>query len=150
MSDTIRFEVRGLPIQQGSARAFVVPGRGGNRSRAIVTHDTRRDLGGWRRLVSDVAQQHAPPGLWDGPVSVSLEFRLPQPKSRPTTVGRGKNKRSIRIWPDRAPDLDKLLRAVVDSLTNIVFRDDSQVVRVVATKDYGVPGVVVEVSRVAE
>ena len=137
----IRFEVRGLPVPQGSARGFVVKGR------AIITSDNV-GLRGWRGLVADIAQRHAPPELWHGPVSVSLEFWLPQPRSRPTTVGRGKKKRSVRIWPDRKPDLDKLVRAVIDSLTNVVFVDDSQVVRIYATKDYGTPGVDVLVERI--
>ena len=141
LREKIRFEVRGLPVPQGSARGFVVG------HHAVITSDNK-SLAAWRRLVADVAQPHAPPELWDGPVSVSLEFWLPQPLSRPNTIGRGKKKRALRIWPDRKPDLDKLVRSVIDSLTNIVYRDDSQVVRIYAVKDYGPPGVDVQVERV--
>ena len=141
--EAITFDVRGVPTPQGSARAFVVKGH------AVVTSDNRT-LADWRRLVSTVAQVHAPPQLWDGPIQVDLKFRLPQPKSRPTTVGRGKSKRSIRIRPDRKPDLDKLVRSVLDSLTGVVFGDDAQVVSVHATKDYGTPGVGVRVARIKD
>lgn len=137
----IRFAVRGLPIQQGSARAFVVPGKGGAKPRAVITHDSRRDLGLWRRLVSEAAQSHAPSVPWDGPIAVRLSFGMPKPKSRP---------KRRRTWPDRRPDLDKLIRACLDSLTHIVFADDSQVVRIHAEKDYGVPGVTVIVERVGD
>ena len=37
---------------------------------------------------------------------------------------------------------------MLDALTYVVFSDDSQVVEIHATKDYGAPGVVVEVRRV--
>jgi crossover junction endodeoxyribonuclease RusA len=144
------FEVRGVPIQQGSARAFVIPGKGGRKPRAVVTHDSRRDLGAWRRLVSDVAQSHAPPTLWSGPVVVDLVFHLPRPKSEPTAIGRGKARRPLRTWPVRKPDLDKLVRAVIDSLTNVFFEDDSQVVGITAIKDWGTPGVGITLSRLID
>ena len=136
----ITFDVRGVPVPQGSSRGFAVNGH------VHITSDNR-NLAAWRRLVSDVAQGHAPRELWEGPVSVSLRFRLPIPKSRPTTRGRGKKKHRIRVWPDRKPDLDKLVRSALDSLTGIVVRDDAQFVRILTTKDYGVPGVRVSLAR---
>jgi Holliday junction resolvase RusA-like endonuclease len=40
------------------------------------------------------------------------------------------------------PDLDKLVRAILDSLTGVVWRDDAQVVDIVARKVYAeTPGV---------
>lgn len=141
MTESIRFDVRGVPVPQGSARAFVVKGH------AVITSDNR-NLKTWRRLVADVAQQHAPPELWVGPVVVRLAFRLPIPKSEPTTIGRGKMKRPLRTWPDRRPDLDKLIRGGLDALSGIIIRDDSQVVEIHAAKDWGTPGVTIEVERV--
>src|SRR3989337_562709 len=126
---TITFAVRGLPATQGSTRAFVVKGK------PIIT-TTTKGLAAWRRLVADGTQNHAPQELWGGPISMRLHFGLPKPKSAPKTK---------RTWPDKRPDLDKLVRAVLDALTGIVFRDDAQVVRMFASKDYGVPGVTVEV-----
>jgi crossover junction endodeoxyribonuclease RusA len=57
--------------------------------------------------------------------------------NRPKTVNRPE--------PSVAPDLDKLVRAVLDGLTAIAYRDDGQVVRLTAAKQYGVnPGVWVQ------
>ena len=39
--------------------------------------------------------------------------------------------------PSVAPDLDKLIRAVLDGLTAIAYVDDGQVVSIVAEKAYG-------------
>jgi Holliday junction resolvase RusA-like endonuclease len=40
------------------------------------------------------------------------------------------------------PDLDKLIRAILDALTGVVWRDDGQVVDIVASKVYAdTPGV---------
>jgi len=128
------FEVRGVPAPQGSARGFVVDGN-------VHITSANRGLAAWRRLVSDVAQHHAPSSLWEGPLAVTLAFRVPGPKRAP---------KLRRTWPERRPDLDKLCRACLDSLTGIVWRDDSQVVRLEAEKDYGAPGVIVGVERVTQ
>ena len=128
----IAFEVHGLPIPQGSTRVWMVNGK-------PITTSSARGLGAWRRLVADVAQGYAPKQLWEGPVAIQLHFGLPKPKSAPKTR---------RVWPDKRPDLDKLTRAVLDALTYVVFGDDSQVVEIQASKDYGAPGVVIEVRRI--
>lgn len=130
----ISFQVHGLPVPQGSTRAYVVNGK------PIIT-TTAKGLALWRRLVADVAQGHAPKEPWDGPVGIEVHFGLPKPKSAP---------KRVRVWPDKRPDLDKLTRAVLDALSYVVFADDSQVVELRATKDYGVPGVVVEVHRIED
>jgi len=128
----ISFQVHGLPIPQGSTRAWVVNGK------PIIT-SSAKGLTTWRRLVADVAQNYAPKEPWEGPVGIELHFGIPKPKSAP---------KRRRVWPDKRPDLDKLTRAVLDALTYVVFADDSQVVEIQASKDYGAPGVVVEVRRI--
>jgi Holliday junction resolvase RusA-like endonuclease len=60
-----------------------------------------------------------------GPVCVHVTFWLPKPR----TVK--------RAWPSVKPDLDKLCRAVLDSLVSAwVLKDDGQVVKMDATKWY--------------
>ncbi len=130
----ISFRVHGLPIPQGSTRVWMVKGR-------PITTSSAKGLSGWRRLVADVAQNYAPAEPWVGPVGIELHFGLPKPKSAP---------KRKRVWPDKRPDLDKLTRAVLDALTYVVFADDSQVIEIRASKDYGAPGVVVEVRRILE
>jgi Holliday junction resolvase RusA-like endonuclease len=36
----------------------------------------------------------------------------------------------------KRPDLDKLIRAILDGITGILIEDDSQVVNITATKQY--------------
>ena len=111
------FFVHGTPVPQGSSRAFVVNGR------AVVT-SANRNLKGWRDIVALVSQEHAEYN--EGAVHVSLDFYLPRPVSLPKKV-----QEHIK-----RPDLDKLIRACLDSMTGIMFKDDSQVVSVSATKNY--------------
>lgn len=117
---SIRFFVYGKPQQQGSARGFVV----GNR--AVIT-SANRNLKPWRNLVSSEAQKVAPARLMEGPIKLGLNFIMPRPKSAPKTRV---------ILPDKRPDLDKLVRGILDALTNVIYHDDSQVTAIMTTKRY--------------
>lgn len=62
----------------------------------------------------------------DEPVELSVIFYL----TRPKTV-------QDRLLPSVMPDLDKLIRAVADSLTDAgIYADDSRIVRISAAKVY--------------
>jgi len=82
------------------------------------------------------------------PVRIEIQFYLPRPKSH---YGTGKNKGALKEsapWYHIAtPDIDKLVRCVLDALTGVAWKDDSQVVSVTATKSYGImPGARIKVS----
>jgi crossover junction endodeoxyribonuclease RusA len=66
---------------------------------------------------------------------------MPRPKGH---YGSGKNeltvKNSAPKYPDKKPDCTKLLRALEDALTGILWIDDSQVVRQVVGKSYADTG----------
>lgn len=62
--------------------------------------------------------------LIDGPCMVFLEFKC----TRPASVR--------RQYPTTKPDLDNLIKGVFDAMNKRVFRDDSQVVDLRATKQY--------------
>lgn len=108
----LKFTVPGKPAPQGSKRHV---GHG-------IMVESSRELGPWRERVALAAHNTmtttgAPPFV--GAVTVGLSFTLPRPKSTP--------KRSTPPAVKR-PDLDKLTRAVLDAITNIVLLDDAQVV----------------------
>jgi Holliday junction resolvase RusA-like endonuclease len=67
-------------------------------------------------------------------------FVLARPRSH---YGTGRNADRLRAtapaWPCSRPDATKLLRAVEDALTGVVWRDDGQVVVQTARKVYGWP-----------
>lgn len=127
----VSFFAPGAPQPQGNKSAFV---RGG---RAVVVEGrrgkSRSAFTEWRatvRLAASAARGADSEPL-AGPVSLRLHFALPRPTSAPKTR---------RTWASKRPDLDKLVRAVLDAMTEAaVWGDDSQVVHVVATKDYPLP-----------
>lgn len=115
----ITFTAYGIPIQQGSTRAFVVRRKDDpSKHRAVITSDTRRDLKNWRAKIASAAQAQSNGRLFTGPVRFSVEFFLPRPKSL---------KKSI-YHVLTMPDLSKLVRAAEDALKGIVWLDDKQIV----------------------
>lgn len=121
----IRFHVAGIPVPQGSHRAFMP--RGGRFP--VVTDDNPR-MKPWRSVVSYTAAQHRPEKLIEGPVSITLRFAMPRPKTLPKRI-------AAHV---KRPDVDKLVRAIFDALKGVIWQDDSQVVLLSASKSYGEPG----------
>jgi Holliday junction resolvase RusA-like endonuclease len=142
MTEPIRFTVRGLPVPQGTARAFMAGGRA-----RIATDSNRANspIGAWRAAIRNEAQiaMGERPLIGDA-VALSVSFTLPRPQGHFGVRGL---KPSAPLWVTKKPDIDKLLRALLDGMTNVVFRDDSLVCDVRMTKVYGdAPGVSVEVT----
>lgn len=123
----VLFTVRGEPIPQGSARAFV---RGG---RPIVTSDNPR-LSAWRDAIAAEAAQAMTGPMVLGAVAVRVSFYLPRPKGH---YGKRGLLPSAPRYHVTKPDVDKLIRAVLDGITGIVVKDDSQVIYVEGHKSYG-------------
>lgn len=119
---TLEFDVYGEPAPQGSKRAYVVKGR------AVLVESSAK-VKPWRATVAQAAHEAALSSGWeptDAPVSVTVTFWL----KRPASV-----KRDL---PDRKPDIDKLLRSVLDGISDagVVWTDDARVVDLYAAKRY--------------
>lgn len=57
------------------------------------------------------------------------------------------------IWPIRKPDIDNIIKIVLDALNGYAYRDDTQVVMLDARKEYATDGVsrlVVKVNSVSQ
>jgi Holliday junction resolvase RusA-like endonuclease len=114
-----RFDAVGVPIQQGSKD--LLPSRGG----AVMVEAQNRKgrvrkanaLKTWRQTIAWMARSSFVGVLVDGDIALSATFRLPRPRS------------VLRSRPNVKPDLAKLVRALEDALTGIVWTDDSRVVR---------------------
>jgi crossover junction endodeoxyribonuclease RusA len=89
-----------------------------------IIHTQGSALAAWRSAIALGARQ-AGALPREGAINIDMTFVMPKPR----TV--------TRSHPTVAPDLDKLVRAVLDGLTAIAYRDDAQVTQITARKDYG-------------
>ena len=109
-----KFWVSGKPVPQGSMK--VINGH--------ILHSQGSALALWRADVARNAQLRGYKPV-EGGIHVSLTFVFRSPKS------------VKRPAPWVKPDLDKLIRAVLDGLTGVAYEDDSQVITITARKVYG-------------
>jgi crossover junction endodeoxyribonuclease RusA len=130
----LSFTVYGAAQPAGSKTAGVT--KGGK----VFVRDSARKGTPWRREVTQAAGR-AMNGtrLLDGAIELSVIFTVPRPKSH---YGARGLRPSAPEHPTKRPDVTKLLRAIEDACTGIIWRDDSQVVHQHARKRYGEPACV--------
>lgn len=132
----LRIVVPGQPRPQGSHRVLVGPD-----GRLRVLESAGRALAEWRSAVAWAARMASRGRPIEGPVSVEATFLVPRPR------------RPAGALPSRRPDLDKLLRALLDGLVaGRAISDDSQVTDVSCRKRYatGTPETLVVVRPLEE
>lgn len=67
----------------------------------------------------------------ESPMVLTLTFKM------------GLNKKEV--YHTKRPDIDNLAKAVKDALRGIIYHDDSQIVEAHLFKQYGEPGVIIEI-----
>ena len=146
MIEPVEFRVDGLPRTQGSKVGGVTKG-----GKSFVRESNPQGLAAWRAAVRTEAQRAMAGRPLLGADGLALRlvclFSLPRPVSRPRK----------HHYPDKKPDLSKLVRAAEDALKGIVWRDDSQVCDQVARKRYADdrggsmrPGVDIRITEIVE
>jgi crossover junction endodeoxyribonuclease RusA len=135
----VAFWVAGLAAPQGSKNPW-----GGESS---------KQLRPWRNDVKAAAAKamgSEPPAF--GPIDLVCHFVFQRPKAHFGTGGKAEVlKESAPLFVVKQPDLDKLVRAIGDALTGVVYRDDSQIASLHTTKTYGDrPGVLIHTEDLIE
>lgn len=147
--------VYGSPAPQGSKKFMGVRGGKG------IMVESSKAVKPWREAVKSAGLEememgerpsgdltYFPPA--EGPIEVRMTFTLPKPKSAP---------KRRRTYPDRTPDLSKLVRSTEDALTQAgVWEDDARIVKCTASKVYPgegtdalhIPGAVIHIRQVSE
>jgi len=124
----MKFAVQGIePAPQGSKR-HVGNGRMVEASAKVKP---------WRFAVSQAALDTGEP-MTDRPVMVQITFMFNRPKSHYNS--KGQLKPTAPLYKQTKPDLDKLCRSTLDGLTNVLLKDDSQVVNLICCKIYAEEG----------
>lgn len=135
----IYFSVVGTPLAMPRARASAHMIRIAGKLKAVAKIYTPEDddVNKWKHDIIFEASKafHAAWPDWDNkppletPLAIELNFIFP--RSKEITW---KRKPMLRQWYIDVPDLDNLQKAVLDALNGVIYRDDRQVVRVVAQK----------------
>lgn len=121
----IEFTIPGEPVAKGRARAFVRNGH--------VAHYTPDKTARYENLVKLAAQQAmAGREPHEGPLRLIVRAYLG------VGMSWSKRRRAAALEglerPTKRPDLDNIVKAIKDGANGVAWRDDSQVVRLVAEK----------------
>jgi len=127
--------VYGAPAPQGSIKPVAPRRKDGTRGRTVLIHETGPKVKAWRAAVlaavgrADKLERFAA----GQPVEVIVIFRMTRPLADYRAGGHLAD--SAPAEHVKRPDLDKLLRGLLDALADAgVLADDSQVCAVSATK----------------
>jgi Holliday junction resolvase RusA-like endonuclease len=144
---SVSFRVDGRPQQRGSKRA--IPRKNGGPALMV---DANKKSGPWMDAVSfraRVAMESAPNGdvLIEGPLVMWATFYFKRPKAHFKKSGL---RDDAPLYHSGTPDSDKLLRAIGDAMTGVVYHDDKQLAEVHVQKRYtdGAEGVQISVQQV--
>lgn len=131
MGGVLTMRAYGVPVPQGSKR-FLGNGR--------MVESSQTTLRPWRLAMTDAATT-GNPGREPlrGPVAVKATFTFPRPASHHVASDRGRSvKGNAPNYHVARPDADKVVRALLDSLTDAAWwSDDSQVAMLEVRKVYG-------------
>jgi len=122
----VSFTVPGQPVAKGRARISTY----GGHVRSYTPEKTRRYENQVSAYAAEAMRNMPPLG---GPVEVVVDAHMLVPKSWPLK----KRLAAIagQIKPTTKPDLDNIVKAL-DGINGIVIVDDSQIVKLTATKQY--------------
>jgi Holliday junction resolvase RusA-like endonuclease len=123
---SVGFAIDGKAIQQGSKRI----GRDAQ-NKPIIIDDNDEELSVWRDTVTVYTRRAMAKAKLREPLSGALGARIIFCLRPPQRMPKG------RVWPEVKPDIDKLIRAIFDSLkTGGAVIDDAQIVAVTSLKTY--------------
>ena len=89
-------------------------------------------------------------GSFRFPDDVFLRVRVQQQMPVPQSASKARKADMLegRTYPSAKPDLDNVVKAVLDALNGVAYKDDARVVGLYSQKVYSDnPGVMVEISR---
>ena len=143
----IKFFIPGVPATAGSKTPFIYRSKKDGKQRVAMAPANKRQ----KPWMSDV-KYYAEKAMAGSPpttraVVLWITFYFPRPKSH---FGSGKNSAILKPSAPKElitkPDLTKAIRCLEDSLTGVVWKDDSQVVEQHTRKEYGDrPGALIEI-----
>jgi Holliday junction resolvase RusA-like endonuclease len=135
MGRELSFTVYGTPAPAGSKKAFVIKGK------PVIVDASGAAGRQWRNAVQAAAIQATQEAGWrvtKVPLSFELTIELRRPQSHYNS--KGTLRQQAPEWPTVRPDLTKLVRAIEDALTGIVWHDDAQIVTQRISKHYVMEG----------
>jgi Holliday junction resolvase RusA-like endonuclease len=125
----ISFTAFATPQPQGSVKAFMIGGKPRLTTDNSKLKPFRSEVTRCAMMAMRDASYELPMAGKHVPVEINADFFFAKPES----IGKK------RLYPSVKPDVDKICRSLLDSMTGVAFHDDAQVIAINARKHYGMP-----------
>jgi len=134
VSDIIHAVINISPVAQKRARSRAIKTKTG---KYIATTYKDSEQRRQEHNLRTVLYEYRPPIPLDCPISIRIDAYLPCPSSF-------SHKKQIAafegsILPAKKPDLDNLIKHMLDCMKGVFYNDDKQIVHIDARKYYGFP-----------
>ena len=106
------------------------------RGRGVIAYE-KKEMKAWRVECSKLIKKNfKTEELIEGPLKIDVVFYIQPPKYISSKRKLREKLEAEEIFCSKKPDIDNFLKALLDSMTGIVFKDDGQVVECRARKLY--------------
>lgn len=134
----IIIDLAGVPVPKGRPRFSRKTGH-------VYSPQKTRSYEDAVKYAASQAMIGRPP--FEGPCQIQVIASLPVPAS--WSKKKQAAARDQTLLHTKRPDVDNFMKCALDALNEVVFRDDSQVVKLVATKVYSdKPGLRIEIHEI--
>jgi len=131
---------------------FIIPGEPIGKARPRVVNGgkhtyTPAKTKNYETLVKELFYYQYGQMLLEGPIEIDIKayFKIPKSTSK-------KNRKAMLdgvLRPEKKPDIDNVVKAITDSLNDLAYLDDKQIVKAITEKFYSDhPRAVVEIKKV--
>ena len=127
MTGSVYFVVEGKPVGKGRPRAST---RGG----FVRMYTDAKTLTYEAAIKDEAAKAMGNAELFETAMHLHVNCYYQLPKRWPKRLQQ--QALDGEVFPNVKPDLDNVVKAVLDAMNGVVYRDDAQVVNLVATKRY--------------
>jgi Holliday junction resolvase RusA-like endonuclease len=123
----IKFIVYGEPVAQGRPRFA-------RRGDFVQTYDPEKSKN-YKSMVRYEALKVKPDKPLEGPLVLAVKIYRTIPKS----FSKKRHQEAVDgvLKPTTKPDIDNIIKGIKDALKAVIWRDDSQIVQIMALKKYG-------------
>ncbi|MGX7200046.1 RusA family crossover junction endodeoxyribonuclease [Enterococcus nangangensis] len=104
------------------------------RGRILVYEENPMTL--YKRRVAGWVYESGVSKIVTGPVALTLRFYIAPPKYLAKVKKRQEALKNEQIYVDKKPDADNYVKAILDAINGIVYKDDGQVASLSAVKLY--------------
>ena len=130
--EEIKFFVAGIPKAMPRCRYRLIKTKSGKQF--VNAYTPLKNVRDWYDLFISKATQFKPEQTWDCAIMITCDFVLPRPNNHYNAKKVLKNR---EIFHSKKPDIDNLLKLVMDVLKSLnYYNDDSQVAMIEVRKMY--------------